>query len=144
MNKFKRLTLKTNAQGGFSLLEVMIALIVSNIALLGLVAGELKSLQYANNSYQYTVSLIQANNVTDRILNDVCTLTDGNFSQSYIDNTLTPITGYTLTGISDGDAFEETLTVTISWVDKRMDDQSTNQIKIEPSFPLVPAGCSIL
>ena len=144
MNKFKRLISKNNKQGGFSLLEVMIALIVSNIALLGLVSGELKSLQYANNSYQYTVSLIQANNITDRILNDVCTLTGENFSQSYIDNTLSPIAGYTLSGISDGDAFKEALTVTISWVDKRMDDQSTNQIQISPNFPLVPAGCSIL
>lgn len=129
---------------GFSLLEVMIALIVSNVALLGLVAGELKSLQYANNSYQYTVSLIQANNVVERVLNDVCLLKGNTFSSAYIDR-LTPIEGYELTwgNISPDTAFIESFTVYVSWQDKRMDDQSANKVALMASFPTVPPGCSV-
>lgn len=144
MNKFKCFISKKNEQGGFSLLEVMIALVVSNIALLGLVAGELKSLQYANNSYQYTVSLIQANNVANRVLNDVCELTGTSFSQKYIDEDLKLISGYSLSGISANDAFGNALAVKVSWVDTRMADQSMNQVIINPNYPTVPAGCSVL
>lgn len=48
-----------NKQAGFSLLEVMISVVIAGIALLGLAAAQLKSLQYATNSFNYTVSLIQ-------------------------------------------------------------------------------------
>ena len=55
-------------QKGFTLLEVMIAVVVAGIALLGLAAAQLKSLQYATNSFNYTVSLIQAQNTIEQIL----------------------------------------------------------------------------
>ena len=73
---------------GFTLIEVLIALLVSNIALLGLAAGQLKSLQYATNSFNYTVSLIQANNAAERIWADICMLQDGRlaFDEVYLAN----------------------------------------------------------
>ncbi|MFM9785977.1 type IV pilus modification PilV family protein, partial [Streptomyces scabiei] len=46
-------------QNGFSLLEVMLSVVITGIALLGLAAAQLKSLQYATNSFNYTVSLVQ-------------------------------------------------------------------------------------
>lgn len=139
------------SQGGFSLLEIMITVIIANIALLGLVAGEMKSLQYANNSYQYTVSLIQANNVVERVLNDVCDLKTGTefFDQDYADTRLAMVDGYSLTipeitYASNVDAFTENFTVNVSWVDERMTDQQLNQVAVQASFPPVEAGCSVL
>lgn len=141
-----------NKQKGFSLIEVMIAMIVSNIALLGLVAGELKSLQYANNSYQYTVSLIQANNVVERLFTEVCTLSDNPalFNQTYIDNNLQPIDGYNLTFNAQVNAgagpFTEEFTLYIDWVDERMIDNNVNKVAVMASFPTVPTvaeGCSV-
>ncbi len=42
-------------QAGFSLLEVMISVVIAGIALLGLAAAQLKSLQYATNIFNFTV-----------------------------------------------------------------------------------------
>jgi type IV pilus assembly protein PilV len=65
-------------QKGFTLLEVMIAVVVAGIALLGLAAAQLKSLQYATNSFNYTVSLIQAQNTIEQIWPHLCTLQKDN------------------------------------------------------------------
>ena len=59
---------------GFTIVEVMIAMALSSIALLGLAVAQLKSLQYATNSFNYTVSLIQANNAVERTWVDLCDL----------------------------------------------------------------------
>lgn len=139
-----------NQQGGFSLLEIMITVIVANIALLGLVAAEVKSLQYANNSFQYTVSLVQANNVVERVLNDVCNLKTGTqlFDDAYVESDLTPIDGYSLTlsditPASSISAFTESFSVNVSWNDLRMTDQQLNQVVVQAYFPVVESGCSV-
>ena len=61
-----------NKQAGFSLLEVMISVVIAGIALLGLAAAQLKSLQYATNSFNYTVSLIQGQNTIERLWPRIC------------------------------------------------------------------------
>ncbi|MDA7746144.1 prepilin-type N-terminal cleavage/methylation domain-containing protein [Psychromonas sp.] len=137
---------KHNKQNGFSLLEVIIALVVSNIALLGLVAGELKSLQYANNSYQYTVALIQANNVVERVFNDVCTLktTPSKFDADYVQNDLALLNNkYALTFSDMSAGFSENFNVYVSWDDKRMDDNNLNKVAVKASYPTVKSGCSV-
>lgn len=142
----------TKQQGGFSLLEIMITVIIANIALLGLVAGEVKSTQYANNSYQYTVSLIQANNVAERLLNDICNFKNGDktFNADYAQSgDITPIDGYQLSlefeSNVDG-SLPSDLNITVSWVDERMDEdeQAGNQVKITAHFPEVESGCTVL
>jgi len=146
MSQLKSLDSYKIRQNGFSLLEVVITLVVSSIALLGLAAGQLKSLQFSNNSYQYTVSLIQVNNVIEQILNDVCILTGQSFSSTYIEANLKPIDGYTLSwaGITPGELFtSQDITIYINWVDERMDDQSINQVALNASFPTVADGCSV-
>lgn len=147
-NKMQRISNKQ--QGGFSLLEIMITVIIANIALLGLVAAEVKSLQYANNSFQYTVSLVQANNVVERVLNDVCNLKSGTsfFDETYVNTTLAPINGYSLTlpdltPASSISAFTEQFIVNVGWVDKRMTDQQLNQVAVQAYFPVVESGCSV-
>ena len=147
---FLRLKFFARKQQGFSLLEVMIAVVISNVALLGLVAGQLKSLQYANNSYQYTVSLIQANNVVERVFNDICkfssTTSPQSFSTSYVESTLEPIDNYTL-DFDDIDpstgVFIENFTVYVSWNDERMDENDLNKVAVMASYPTVSAGCSV-
>lgn len=150
---FNRKILSSQKQIGFSLLEVMIALVVSNVALLGLVAGELKSLQYANNSFQYTVSLIHANNTVERVLNDVCKLKSGDetFDQTYVstrlssgDNKYSVSLGGINNPLDNGNVFYESFTVSVDWVDARMTDQNLNHVAVMANFPTVSSGCSVL
>ena len=73
-------TTKLNMGAGFTLIEVLIALFLSTIILLGLAAGELKSLQYATNSFNYTLSLVQANNAVEKTWSKLCDLQTGALS----------------------------------------------------------------
>ncbi|KTF15143.1 prepilin-type N-terminal cleavage/methylation domain-containing protein [Pseudoalteromonas sp. H105] len=134
-------------QNGFSLLEVMISVVIAGIALLGLASAQLKSLQYATNSFNYTISLVQAQNTIERLWPHICELqttspdlfTDVNFRAS-----LEPqITDYTLTL---PEAFSNEMQIVVSWNDERIqqnDPQSLeNQITLNATFPDLSAGCS--
>lgn len=140
----------TKQQTGFSLVEVMIAMFVSCVALLALAAGQLKSLQYANNSFQYTVALIQANNAVERVWADACDLQHGAkaFDQAYIDNTLAPdIAGYSMALIGTAaNAFNNNFTINVSWTDERINNENQaindNQININAAFPQLPSTCN--
>ena len=55
---------------GFSLVEVLIAILLVAIGLLGLAAAQVKTLQYASSSLQQTVASIQAQNVIERLWPD--------------------------------------------------------------------------
>ena len=63
-----------SSHSGFSLLEVMISFLVVAIALIALLTAQLRSLQFVNDSFNYTVSLVQANNVIERMLPRLCEL----------------------------------------------------------------------
>lgn len=144
---------------GFSLLEVLVAMLLVAIGLLGLAAAQIKTLQYASSSLQQTVASIQAHNVIERLWPDLCRLQQGsqpfdeNFKASLKpDATLDPA-GYTATvGAYDFSASALTnaaaqplLSVTISWTDRRQRDQSNEQLDIAAGFPWLrngnPAGC---
>tara|TARA_R110001592_G_scaffold66256_3_gene203217 strand:- start:3458 stop:3952 length:495 start_codon:yes stop_codon:yes gene_type:complete len=157
---FSHLKNEPNKQTGFSLLEVIIALVISNIALLGLVAGQLKSLQYINNNFQYTVSIIHAKNVAERILIDVCELSNGTqvFDLNYIESNLTTDSDLDYNGSaitsnkhyqlgwdelnSPMDEFTTQFPIFISWTDLRMDDLDLNKVVIMASFPTADANCN--
>jgi type IV pilus assembly protein PilV len=134
-------------QQGFSLLEVMISVVIAGIALLGLASAQLKSLQYATNSFNYTISLVQAQNTIERIWPHICELqttspdlfNDVNFRAS-----LEPqITDYTLTLPA---AFNNEMQIVVSWNDERIrqnDPQALeNQITLNASYPDLSAGCN--
>lgn len=136
-------------QFGFSLIEALIALFISSLALLALAAGQLKSLQYANNSFQYTLALIQANNAIERVWDDACELQHGvkDFDQTYIDTTLSPkLVGYSmkLVGVA-ANAFSNNFTVNVSWTDARINNKdqkiNDNQININAAYPQLPSSC---
>jgi len=130
-----------NQQQGFTLVEVLIALVISSIALLGLAAGQLKSLQYATNSFNYTVSLQQANNAIERTWANLCDLQNGAiaYDAAYKTNNLTPQIGsYTLTTTpATGAAFTNDLDVTVSWIDARMANPGDSVIRIKARFPQI-------
>lgn len=128
-------------QQGFTLIEVMVALVISSVALLGLAAGELKSLQYATNSFNYTVSLVQANNAIERTWSNLCGLQNGAtvYDSAYQAANLTPqINTYVLTTDPEiGAAFATSLDVTVTWSDARMADDNDSVIRLKADYPQI-------
>lgn len=144
---------------GFSLVEVLVAMLLVAIGLLGLAAAQIKTLQYASSSLQQTVASIQAQNVIERIWPDLCRLQQGTQpfdddfkAQLQPDPNLDPA-GYTAT-IAAYDfkvspltaaAILPMLPVSISWTDRRQTDQQSQSLDIAAGFPWLrngnPAGC---
>ena len=131
--------LKKTHNTGFSLIEVMIALVLSSMALLGLAAAQSKSLQYATNSFQYTVALVQANNAVEKFWLDLCDLQQGIivYDNDY-KATFIPVAGYTLTLPNN---FTNDFEINVSWVDERITDGLVNSVDLNVSFPQLPGGC---
>mgnify|MGYP000117485386 CR=1 FL=1 len=121
---------------GFSLVEVLIAIALSTIALLGLALGQLRSLQYANNSFDYTVSLIQANNAVERTWVNLCDLQNNTtpYDAAFINN-ISPnnaeIIGYNM-AVTPAPAagFNNNLNITVSWNDNRLTDVSQQEVGV--------------
>lgn len=63
----KRSTSRTGRQGGSSLLEVLVALLVLSIGLLGLAALQTTGLKFNQQSYQRTQGTLLAYEILDRI-----------------------------------------------------------------------------
>lgn len=129
-------------QAGFSLLEVMISVVIAGIALLGLAAAQLKSLQYATNSFHYTVSLIQGQNTIERLWPHVCEIQKTDpalFQDATFRESLKPqVNDYQLTiPVS----YSNDMQINVGWVDKRMTDNAENQISLNASFPDLSAAC---
>ena len=129
-------------QKGFTLLEVMIAVVVAGIALLGLAAAQLKSLQYATNSFNYTVSLIHAQNTIEQIWPHLCTLQKDNpdfFNDVAFKASLAPqIADYSL---SLPASYANEMQVSISWQDERLTDNVINQITLNATYPDISGEC---
>ncbi|MGS0534634.1 type IV pilus modification PilV family protein [Pseudoalteromonas sp. SaAl2] len=129
-------------QNGFSLLEVMLSVVIAGIALLGLAAAQLKSLQYATNSFNYTVSLVQGQNTLERIWPRLCELQVTNpdlFNDVGFRASLGPQTSdYQLTLPA---VYADDMQLSVAWSDERMTDSAENQISLNASFPALPAGC---
>jgi len=138
---------RSSKQQGFTLIEVLIALVLSSVALLGLAAGQLKSLQYATNSFNYTVSLIQANNAVERTWVKLCDLQNGTvlYDADYnTENFVSPVDTYNVaivpatTQIVGGvSPFVNNLMVTVSWNDARMSDDNASVIRINAQYPQI-------
>ena len=139
MNHHNTATINASAQKGFTFVEVLIALVLSSVALLGLAAGQLKSLQYATNSFNYTVSLVQANNAIERTWVNLCDLQRGLIAYDAAYNTanFTPqINSYTLTATpATGAAFNNNLDITVNWIDARMADNNLSVIRVNAQYP---------
>lgn len=137
-SKFNKTKSISKIQYGFTLVEVLIALVISSIALLGLAAGQLKSLQYATNSFNYTVSLVQANNAVERTWANLCDIQSGitAYDAAYSAANFQPQIGaYSLVAIpAPGAAFSDNLNISVSWSDARMADPNISRISIDAVF----------
>ena len=58
---------KTHSQRGFNLIEVMVALVVLSIGLLGLAGLQVLGLRYNHQSYERTQATILVNDIIDRM-----------------------------------------------------------------------------
>ncbi|MGJ8693769.1 MAG: prepilin-type N-terminal cleavage/methylation domain-containing protein [Thalassotalea sp.] len=125
---------------GFTLIEVMVALMLSAIALLGLAAAQIKSLQYSTNSFQYTVSLIQANNTVEKFWVDLCDIQQGviEYNDEYKAILAPNLPNYSLTLPAD---FSNNFQLSVEWNDDRVTDGLENKIQLNVSFPQLPADC---
>ena len=113
---------------GFTLFELLIAIVLASISILGLAYSQTKSLQYAYSSKQYTLASIQASNTVEQIWGKLCDLQDGDsLSGLKIED------GFTLTPTT----FNHDMTLTISWNDSRIgnDGVINNNIEIPVVFP---------
>jgi type IV pilus assembly protein PilV len=128
---------------GFSLLEVMVALVISSIALLGMAAGQLKSLQYATNSFDYTLALLQANNAVEQTWGNLCQLQNdqitfnANKPMAQFDSKFEML--FTSNSFEDTDNENDYLVVTVSWTDARI--KGDDKVEIEASFPDISRSC---
>jgi type IV pilus assembly protein PilV len=123
-----------NSQKGFSLIEAMIALVVSAIALLGLAAGQIKSLQYSTSSLEYTLSLIQANNAVENTWVSLCGLQDGTVNFAAV-NTATQLAKYKIdfpNGFNN-----DNFVVDVTWNDDRLNDNLDTKVELSIKFPEV-------
>lgn len=129
---------KQRTQGGFSLVETMVALVVSSFALLGMAAGQLQSLKYASNSFDYTLSLLQANNAVEQTWANLCDLQKG--TVAFADVTpASQFNKYTIDFVNNFNS--DNFRVGVSWSDKRMTDNLANRVEIEASFPDISGSC---
>ncbi|MFY8350267.1 type IV pilus modification PilV family protein [Pseudoalteromonas sp. SSM20] len=123
-----------NKQRGFSLIEAMVATVVSAIALLSLGVGQVKSLQYASSSLDYTLSLIQANNAVEQSWANLCELQNGTLTLNDL-NVATQTDKYVIEFPNgfDVDDFE----IRVSWSDERMTDNLANTAGLNVKLPRV-------
>ncbi len=141
------------ANQGFTIVEVMIAMALSSIALLGLALAQLKSLQYATNSFNYTVSLIQANNAVERTWVNLCDLqrkAAGDTTYQDHVEVMSPdgddISGYTMEVVPVKSAtFDNNLNITVRWQDRRLttdadDAAAENMAVVNAEFPTICAA----
>jgi type IV pilus assembly protein PilV len=132
---------------GFSLIEVLVSMLIASIALLGLGAAQLKSLQLATNSLDYTVSLIQGQNAIERIWPNVCALQKGELFfdepdfQDYLQPKMNLRYRYNIKLPKD---YSREMPITVQWFDERLVSQNSsqntdeNQITLHPSFGNMP------
>lgn len=67
-------------QGGFSLIEVLVALFVLSIGLLGLAALQTTGLKFNHQSYQRTQAVIQAYDIIDRMRHNTVGKNGGSYN----------------------------------------------------------------
>ncbi|ESP91910.1 type IV pilus modification PilV family protein [Pseudoalteromonas luteoviolacea] len=139
---------------GFSLIEVMVSIVIAGVALLGLAGAQLKSLQFANNSFNYTVALVKGQNAIERMWSDLCYYEHINQNLLLINNPriadLQPKDNRFVLKLSP-DKYNDNINTpaserrdvrfTVSWEDKRIEDNSAlNQITLVASYVHVPSS----
>ena len=101
--------LTRHIQSGFSLIEVLVALLVLSLGLLGIAGLQMQGTRYVYDSHLSSVALIQAQDMADRMRANLPGVKDGNYSN--INNTpadpgcIGSAAGCTPTQLANFDAF---------------------------------------
>ncbi|MBK8183103.1 MAG: type IV pilus modification protein PilV [Candidatus Competibacteraceae bacterium] len=110
-----RLRRKGRAKG-FTLLEVMVALLILSVGLLGLAGLQLHALQYTHSSYQRTVVNIQALDMAERMWTHLAEPLAEVEAWQNLNKSSLPAWKGTVSAVAEqaGDYL-----ITISWMDQR-------------------------
>ncbi|WP_083330566.1 MULTISPECIES: prepilin-type N-terminal cleavage/methylation domain-containing protein [Pseudoalteromonas] len=132
---------------GFSLVEVMVSMLIASIALLGLAATQLRALQYATNSFDYTVALVQGQNAMEKIWSRLCDIQHNDPSlfqdEEFREWLLAPSDIRTTFEVIVPQTYENEMNIFVNWVDDRMDPDvdGENQVVLNATFMSLDDTC---
>ncbi|MCF6435654.1 prepilin-type N-terminal cleavage/methylation domain-containing protein [Pseudoalteromonas sp. MMG022] len=132
---------------GFSLVEVMVSMLIASIALLGLAATQLRALQYATNSFDYTVALVQGQNAMEKIWSRLCDIQHNDPSlfqdEDFREWLLAPSDIRTTFEVIVPQTYENEMNILVNWVDDRMDPDvdGENQVVLNATFMSLDDTC---
>lgn len=149
----------TARQQGFTLMEVLVAMLVTALALLGLAASQIRAIQCSQISLQQTIAGIEANNVLERIWPELCALQGGSTASQAGGDAFAPeryqlpaqwqIPGLQLQwpanyrfDLSPYDAPLTPLLLQVRWQDSRQAQAAADQLSLKASFPWLRNGNS--
>lgn len=119
---------------GFALLEIMIAMLVGAVALLGLGTLQLKTLQSAYSSLDYTIATIHANNLIEGVWSNLCAnRVSGAVYTSTVESwrqTLPPSVSATV-----ATSFSYSAVYNLTWNDARQSDN--NSLSLQVTYPAI-------
>lgn len=115
-------------QQGFTLLELLVALLIAALSVLGFAYTQTKSLQYGRSSSQYTQASIQASNTVEQMWGSLCDLKSGTktLDSLLLDN------GFTRT--YSPTTFSNEMTIVVTSDENRLTDVS-DTIQVKVTFP---------
>ncbi len=119
---------------GFALLEIMIAMLVGAVALLGLGTLQLKTLQSAYSSLDYTIATIHANNLIEGVWSNLCANQASgavytSTVQSWRQNLPQSISA------SVASSFSNSAVYRLTWNDARQSDN--NSLSLQVTYPAI-------
>ena len=130
---------------GFTLFEVLVAMFITGVALLGLAQMEVYILKSSQSSLNYTVASIRANSFVDHIWMDLCHAQSVTSASTYTQirsdwiNELSAA-GMTSEANSPASTASQNMSVTVNWSDPRfIDDDDNNSLTLQTTFP--DSGC---
>lgn len=83
---------RSSREHGFSLLEVLIALLVLSVGLLGIAGLQTVSLRFNHQSYERTQAVVLVSEIIEKMTSNPVAVRDGIFNA--VDTSAGPITGY--------------------------------------------------
>lgn len=111
-------------QSGVTLIETLITMVIVSIGLLAIAALQIKSVQYASESYHRTVATVLAGDLVERLWAGICTLPDNaeaiadDWETSIIESDPPPLPGWVQ---RDGGPLSENAgvyTINIEWTER--------------------------
>ena len=94
MNRFNSIISQSSHQSGFSLLEVLIAIVITSIGLLGLAAMQATGLRNNHSAYHRSQATVLAYDIADRMRSNASSM----ISYTLPAEVETPVAGCTTTG----------------------------------------------